>query len=346
MNQVPSNRRLEQLLGAPLSKVDAASLQRLCDGAVREDADLEFKEALYGGSDGDKRDLAGDVAAIANTRDGVIVIGVKDHDGAAAKLSPVALKEEEELRLRQVVASLVAPPPRLWVLRVPTPKDPSLGFYLLIIPRSPMAPHAVRLGEALRYPRREGASVRWLSESEVADAYRSRFLEARSQVDRLQQITEEGLRSLALDTSVWVVAALVPATPGYLEIRHRLLRQARESWVPRWSSGEYGRRIFAGGAFYVESGVRRIVISNWRDDETRKSQGAHVELHSDGSGFAGKAFVSFRRKEDEVFQVFDEGLLEAAVMLSGLLVEHALDHAGASGEAVMQLSLVGQVSKG
>jgi hypothetical protein len=68
--------RIEALLGAPLADVDEDALQRLVDGAIREDTDLEFKGKLYGNSDSDRRDLAGDVAALANAGGGLIVLGI------------------------------------------------------------------------------------------------------------------------------------------------------------------------------------------------------------------------------------------------------------------------------
>ncbi|MGP3989126.1 hypothetical protein [Streptomyces sp. 3N207] len=42
-------------------------MSALTGGAVPEDFDLDFKTELYGRSDSAKRDLCGDVAAMANT---------------------------------------------------------------------------------------------------------------------------------------------------------------------------------------------------------------------------------------------------------------------------------------
>ncbi len=187
-------RRIEILFGRPLAQVDAHALQALVTGAVREDTDLDYKEQLYGNADADKRDLAGDVAAMANTIGGVIVLGVAEVDGAPTKLKPMAQSEAEELRMRQTVTSLVAPAPRLTIHRILEHSGVATGFYLISIPRSPDAPHAVRVNDALKYPRRDGARTRWLSESEVADAYRSRFQQASAQTETLDQIFQEGKR--------------------------------------------------------------------------------------------------------------------------------------------------------
>src|SRR5437667_8962258 len=123
---------------------------------------------MYGLADPEERDLAGELGSLANTIGGVIVLGIDEVDGAAVRLTPVALSEAEVLRMRQIVTSNVAPVPRFDIHRVPETSGASTGFYLVAVPRSPDAPHAVRVNDALKYPRRDGARTRWLSESEVA----------------------------------------------------------------------------------------------------------------------------------------------------------------------------------
>ena len=67
------SRRLESLFGAPLAGITAAHILGLVDAQVGESFDLDFKQSLYPQPD-NKRDLAGDVAAMANTAGGVIVL--------------------------------------------------------------------------------------------------------------------------------------------------------------------------------------------------------------------------------------------------------------------------------
>lgn len=69
------SRRLEGLLGGSLDAVTAASVRGLVEVGVAEAFDLDFKSTHYGRGDSEKRDLAGDVAALANTAGGLIVIG-------------------------------------------------------------------------------------------------------------------------------------------------------------------------------------------------------------------------------------------------------------------------------
>src|SRR5688572_6983205 len=83
--------QVETYFGSPLRLLVEATVDRLIAGGVREDLDLDVKQALYGNSDRDKRDLAGDVAAMANTIGGAIVFGIGEDDAVAVEPLPVAL---------------------------------------------------------------------------------------------------------------------------------------------------------------------------------------------------------------------------------------------------------------
>jgi hypothetical protein len=77
----------------------------------------------------------------------------------------------------------VLPLPVFDVVRVEDPARPGHGLVLIAVPRSQLAPHAVIVNDGLRYPRRNGATTRYLSEPEVAAAYRERFAAAQRQAD-------------------------------------------------------------------------------------------------------------------------------------------------------------------
>jgi hypothetical protein len=62
--------RLERTFGTTLDNVTHAHVVELVTNAVTEQYDLEFKSAMYGRSDSEKRDLCGDVAAMAKTAGG------------------------------------------------------------------------------------------------------------------------------------------------------------------------------------------------------------------------------------------------------------------------------------
>src|SRR6266699_4685196 len=61
------SRRLQAIFGVPLDDLQYEHLEALVHNQVSEAFDLDFKGSLYGNADRDRRDLATDVAALANT---------------------------------------------------------------------------------------------------------------------------------------------------------------------------------------------------------------------------------------------------------------------------------------
>ncbi|MDQ6848458.1 MAG: ATP-binding protein, partial [Actinomycetota bacterium] len=171
------SRRLEASFGAALSDVTAQHVLELVAGAVHEDFDLDFKAQMYGNGDAEKRDLAADVAAMANSAGGVIVLGVEENEHAQAVAAPgIAISDEVERRIFQVTAG-ISPVPPIAVRRIPLDaSDSGRGFVLVIVPRSLSAPHAVVVNAtSLRYPVRHGTTTRYLTAPEVSAAYRQRL---------------------------------------------------------------------------------------------------------------------------------------------------------------------------
>lgn len=341
---LPRIPRVEALLGCRLADVDSGVLTRIVSNRLREDTDIEFKGQVYGASDAERRNAAGDVAAMANGSGGVIMLGIAEGGGAASAVTPVPLSEETELRLRQSIVGLTAPAPYFVIHRVPISGEN--GVYLLIVPASPDAPHAVRVNDALRYVQRDGARIRVLPESEVADRYRRRLERARADVDRADQMLEFAQPLLDPEQS-WLVAVLVPAVPGRIEIRRRTLAEANQRWYARWSSDEFGRRVFGDTGVYAEAGVGRVILSSVRDGNNRISRFGHAELYADGSGLAAvRLWGPIDRTRapagipPENVYVDEENLVDRAVALVGLLGEHASVHAGVAGDAITRMRIV------
>lgn len=341
--------RVESFLATSLPDADEGALARFVHGAVREDTDLDFKEALYGNSDSAKRDLAGDIAALANTVGGVLVLGVRDEEAVAVELTPVEMSDAEEVRMQQVAASNVAPHAAFAIHRVPTAADPTLGYYLIEVPRSPQAPHAVRVGTGLRYPRRSGAGIRWLAESEVADAYRDRFFAAREQVARLASIRREGQEGLpALRNSAWLSMALVPNQLGSMQLTQARVRELRNFPGEGITVQLHGSRL-AESAYDAAVGHRRIILTAGRDKNQEPRDGL-VHLHDDGSGYAsvlvGRAHhTDGTEDEDADIPVDDELLTQEVVSGLSLLANHAVLNCGTAGDAAVEATVVANLTR-
>jgi hypothetical protein len=170
----PSSRlspRLQLLFDARhVKRIRLESLQSAVRNRFPAAEDLVFRETVGG------LDLAGDVAALANGRGGLIVIGVRtDQQDRAEGLMPVPLRDELP-RVRGIIANSVSPVPHV-EFKALSEKN-GTGYIFVKVSESSEAPHAVVIDESLRYPQRDGPRNRYLNGSGVEDAYRARFAEA------------------------------------------------------------------------------------------------------------------------------------------------------------------------
>src|SRR5262245_42391944 len=82
------SQRLEALFGVQLGELQGAHIHSLVTSNTQESFDLEFKGEYYGRGDSDRRALAGDVAALANTAGGLILLGVVEDAQSRADDDP------------------------------------------------------------------------------------------------------------------------------------------------------------------------------------------------------------------------------------------------------------------
>lgn len=341
-----ANHKYELLLGAAPDALTIDHINDLVDSAIREDTDLDFKETLYGNGDSEKRDLAGDVAALANTTGGVIILGITDTDGAATAAPGVELSDAEELRMQQILAGHTAPRCSVNIHRVEA--APAHGYYVLEVTRSTDAPHAVRVGDGLRYPRRHGTGIRWLTESEVADAYKNRFTTARAQIDALDTAEREGTKNLRTHNwapdRAWLIITLVPDTPGDLTITTQLPGQVAADLRTR--SAQFGHT----GNFLMEesqpqgtTGLRRVIATQGAYNE--REPDSLWELHTNGTGFAAVPIGHWLWGHDgQVIEprrhvINDEDLVIRTAITIHALADHATNRCAATGLAAIRTRL-------
>jgi len=336
--------RLEQVLGASLDRVTAAQVRDLVANEVPEAFDLDYKREMYGRTDADRRALAGDVAALANTAGGLIIIGIdEDAQARAGEATPVPLADDEVARIRQIVGSLISPVPTIDVYLLPDTgsaaeddKAARTGFIMIAVGRSLAAPHAVLVNDALRYPRRNGATTRYLSEPEVAEAYRARLAGLGAQADRLDTVWRAGLERLDVRDAVWAAVALTPELPGEMRINqasHRAFQSAFQGRSPTIAGPDFPvGRTHVGLGFLHADGAE--------DHAAELATWVSLDLHTDGGGFFAM-YVGRRRDETEQqapVQADDELLTVAVLSALANLGEHASSVA-AGGDALLRAGL-------
>lgn len=321
--------RLVPILGRDAWALDESRLAQLLD--LPESDELDFKREPCGTGDSDKRDFAADVAAFANHAGGLIVIGIAEATPEApASLAPLpaGALDAEELRIRKIIASNCNPPIELQV--VPVSVDAG-GVLVVAIPPSPRSPHAVVVNEALRYPVRDGSTKRYLSESEVADHYRSRFEIAQGQISRLLERHRSLVEQLPRSDRTWLTVALQPSRPGTVEYTRELAADLRAFVEHK----VYGFPSWHGHAsFYVRGGFRSYRFRDL-DNDVHSRIGS---LFLDGGGTVAHAW-DYRGDGPEAstgpYRISDEDLVAALINSLELLTSWAVDYAGVDGDAAL-----------
>jgi predicted HTH transcriptional regulator len=73
-------------LNNPLESIKESDLQALVDNQVSERKTIEYKEALSGNADGDKKEFLADVSSFANASGGDLIYGIKEQSGVPIEL--------------------------------------------------------------------------------------------------------------------------------------------------------------------------------------------------------------------------------------------------------------------
>jgi hypothetical protein len=165
----------------PANELDL--IQSVTSGSIEESPIFDAKREIPANN----REIAKDIAAMANDG-GVIIYGIgEDENGRLTNLNPIALNGRSE-RIDAIVQTAICEPPIIHVSKIPTSEDPSKGYLVVQIPASERAPHMVIVKGDHRFYGRSAKGNRLLSEAEVARLYERR---QRWEVDREALLSEE-----------------------------------------------------------------------------------------------------------------------------------------------------------
>lgn len=329
--------RLERLLGAPVAEAQNSHVLGLINGAVPEDFDLDYKRELYGNGGSDRRSLCSDVAAMANTAGGLIILGMdEDAHGVAAAAPEVDLSDDEKRRMLQIIASGVSPLPQFDVIPVPG-SDPDRGFYVISVLRSAEAPHAVIVNnETLRFPRRNGSTTVYLTQAEVRAAYLAQFAADGDRGAQIESIERELLDDLYVKEQTFLVVSLLPDLGGSMTIDAAALNRFQLETV-----GKSPHIVGGGGRsawMQAQVGPGRLTADG-SNNPGDKAKWLACHLHRTGAGAFATAVDRPLRNDDRHSEIADEHMADA--LLGGLrfLGRHARDRAGASGNALLRATV-------
>lgn len=338
--------RLERLLGGRLDELNYRSIADLVDTPeAAESEDLDYKRDHYRKDDCGREELAKDIASFANRSGGLLVLGMAENKGVPSKVFDVDLDDAHLRHIRQVIAASTAPPIPYDAIPVHNPDAPGTGFLLLAVPRSPAGPHAVtapptgRTQTALRYPRRGGSRTEWLTETDVATAYRARFTAASERDQRLADVEAELVDALATRTTPQLIVTLIPEQAGDMVIdSERFARYEQELQATQLRLGQPGATF---GQITV--GPRRLIVS-----EGNGRYSARAELHRDGSAtiavpLNGRIWVD-DYEEAELHTAEPGDVVYPLLCALPFLATHARDRAAANGLAHASATLVADMA--
>lgn len=306
----------------------------------------EFKLQPWEATEGGAKECALDIADKANAVGALLVVGVEeDGDGRATRLVPVGTEAGDlGLRVHQIVAQRVSPPPVLTHRAIPVDGG---HVHLFTVAPTTRSPHGVAVGgSAFRFPVRSGVTRRYLTEPELADRYARRFEAATDQRARLESTHARALELVPdkgedADPWSWLVVSAVPEFPGQLELR-RGLTEEWQTWInPALADfPTFGRNTTA----HLTAGFRSLLV---HDDLNRSS----LDLYSSGGflGLAGEGAIVLGHRGGggsvgsvpDTSMIYDEHVIGDLMNAVGLLAGHAA-RTGAVGYLSVSAELVSE----
>lgn len=166
----------------PAGQITEADLWSLVSASGGEDERLEFKSTMYGKAADDVREMIRDIASLANTNGGLILIGVmEDDDGVAVALPGVTGSDHVERITSSAQANIS---PRISGLDAAAIRLADGKFVIAIdVPRSSGQPHMTTFRSENRFWKRYSRQKGMMSRDEIEASFTERF-ESASRVER------------------------------------------------------------------------------------------------------------------------------------------------------------------
>lgn len=155
-----------------LDDITLDDVQSLVDNGVSESLRLEFKRELYSGSDQGRKEFLADVAAMANSAGGLLIIGVEEQEGVPTAVPGVMLDnpDQQVVGLTELIRTGIAP--RLTNVHVKCLSLPSRRHVVVLqIGVALQGPHMVIFKNGSRFYGRQGAQRYQMDWGQIRSAF-------------------------------------------------------------------------------------------------------------------------------------------------------------------------------
>ncbi|GEM_PF-603830 len=155
--------------GRLLSDISLDDIRLLVENQVPEGPYLEYKESPYSGRPQDRREVLRDIAALANSEGGYLIIGIQeDYAGRAAELTPVPEPHRIAQAMHQTCLDGVRD--RIEGLEIRVYETGfNQGIIVVHVPSSDQRPHMVTLGSRTDFYRRYETDKRAMTIGEIRE---------------------------------------------------------------------------------------------------------------------------------------------------------------------------------
>ncbi|MBK9421116.1 MAG: ATP-binding protein [Flavobacteriales bacterium] len=268
------------LLNKRARDVGAEEIERLVSGGIAESKTLDYKREIRIDKDSDKKEFLYDLAALANTDGGVIIVGIDERKDSQERSSSVAgevvgFKIENEEQFKQRVEDLVysSIEPRVGGLHVRFVEVGQKQVLLIAVERFVGLPHMVTLGKTNKFYRRNSASKYLMDVYELNEAFaqNARFKDAVTSFrnQRIEQVST-GQYHPGIEKKTSFFMQVIPfgriGRPLVEISDHTVAEYLRTNMKPMFGSG-WSHRFNLDGlmTYYPGSGVVHDYVQAFRD---------------------------------------------------------------------------------
>lgn len=323
---------LHARLGYARGPLSSEMIDEAVGAGIREGRDLDWKRQLP--SKPSESDFPKDVAAMANSGGGLLVYGVVEAEKAASGRFDVGgVDERMERTLRAAAASRISPP--VLNLQISQLVKDGPTALAILVPASVDGPHLVFNNQLFGAPYRNDADTGWMTEAQLAAAYRSRFEMQRQNQSELERLYEATRARAREEERVWLVAVArrraLPISRGRLTVE----AAASDAQMARTTASRLRRDIASPlqriDVYNPRSGFRSKVFKPLFSDSQDAYREAWIALH-DGGSVAMAAAVGGGRTQSgfEPVSHVSSWQIEAAVADFMALVHSSTSRHGAA----------------